>query len=370
MLSLAGLTAAVGATGEFYLALLGSATSKSVHLSRWGNAHGVPFSLLLSLWFASLLTRARREAVPGLSLFSLAPLHLQAVFGLGLVLYSAYGTFFVVHHVSPSWSVIFAVTAGVFAIASRQQGEDGEPLVKRARRSPLAFHVAVVALPLLCLGWFASRAKSDPTTTLAPGVTIDLSSAEGRQSFEQWYGAQLRFPHPIPSDGVRVLVLKFSDLQCPPCKASFTVHREVVDRYAAATQGGVRLVELEFPLEEECNAAVRGTPHPLACEAAAAVKLSGARADALRAWLFQHQSTLSLAEVARAARDVGGVTHVEEQYPSGFKMVAEDVSVGRRLGVNGTPMVFVNGVQLGNPPSDILAAAIEYELRPRGRESK
>ena len=52
----------------------------------------------------------------------------------------------------------------------------------------------------------------------------------------------------------------------------------------------------DFPLEAECNANIPQGPHPIACEAAAAVRMArkNGKAEALEDWLFANQPTLTL----------------------------------------------------------------------------
>src|SRR5207302_3348753 len=112
---------------------------------------------------------------------------------------------------------------------------------------------------------------------------------------ERWFTAQPRVPLIVPAEGAKVLVVKFNDYQCPPCRQSYLGYKGIFAKYEAEHPGAVRLVLKDFPLDSECNQSVRSTgPHPAACEAAVAVRLARAhnRVEAMEEWLFANQPML------------------------------------------------------------------------------
>ena len=65
-----------------------------------------------------------------------------------------------------------------------------------------------------------------------------------------------------------------------------------------------------------------------------------------------------------AARDVGGVTDFDAEYPRVLIDIRNDVELARRLGVTGTPTFFINGVRVnGGLRPQYLDVAIASELR-------
>ena len=95
----------------------------------------------------------------------------------------------------------------------------------------------------------------------------------------------------MPAEGAKVLVVKFNDYQCPPCRATYMEYKSIFAKYEASQPGAVRLVLKDYPLESECNVSVTGGPHPSACEAAVAVRLAREhdRAEELEEWMFANQ---------------------------------------------------------------------------------
>jgi protein-disulfide isomerase len=173
-------------------------------------------------------------------------------------------------------------------------------------------------------------------------------------------------PIVLPTEGAKVLIVKFSDYQCPACGETYMTDRPVLAKYQAERPGAVRLVTKDYPLEAECNPNLPRTVHEAACEAAAAVRLAQRhqRGPAMEEWLFTHQATLTPAVVRAAARDVGGVTDFDAEYSRVLVDIRNDVELGRRLGVTGTPTYFINGVRVnGGLRAEYLDAAIASELK-------
>ena len=123
----------------------------------------------------------------------------------------------------------------------------------------------------------------------------------------------------------------------------------------------------DFPLEGECNAAIPQGPHPIACEAAAAVRLAreNGKAEALEDWLFANQPTLT---PGRA--EAGGPGHrrrAPTSTPSirrSSRDVKTDTSLGGFLGVRSTPTFFVNGIQMPD------SRGPDHRRRHRARAAK
>jgi protein-disulfide isomerase len=141
----------------------------------------------------------------------------------------------------------------------------------------------------------------------------------------------------------KIVILKFSDWECPGCRATHAVYKPTLDKFAAS----IKYVEKDYPLNTDCNAhAARTIPgHEASCLAAAAVRLARAtgRAGALGDWIFAHQDTTP-AVLRQAAATVGGVTNLDAEYPSVLPAIRRDTEAGAALKIGGTPAYFVNGV--------------------------
>jgi protein-disulfide isomerase len=187
---------------------------------------------------------------------------------------------------------------------------------------------------------------------------------EQRVQFEAWYNVQPAVDVPIDKGGAKVLIVKFNDYQCPPCRQTYNEYKGILAKYAPS--GNVKYVVKHFPLETECNTLNAG--HPAACEAAAAVVMAEKKgtADKLEAWLFANQGPPHLApnQVRKAAADVAGITDFDAQYPGVLAQVKSDAALGAQLGVKSTPTFFINGRRIaGGLPAAGFEAAIEMEIR-------
>jgi protein-disulfide isomerase len=156
-----------------------------------------------------------------------------------------------------------------------------------------------------------------------------------------------------PNDA-KVTIVEFSDFQCPFCGRAHDTVEEVMKAYA----GKVRLVFRNFPLEF----------HPYAAKAAEAAMCAN---DQQKFWeyydvLFANQQKLELPQLKEHAGAVGlDVGKFSECLDSGKQTVAvrEDQAAGARVGVNGTPAFFINGVMLSGAQSlDEFKRVIDQEL--------
>jgi protein-disulfide isomerase len=232
-------------------------------------------------------------------------------------------------------------------------------------RSPLAVAPVVLLLagavstvgPLTRI---AVAAAGLPPQSAAPAATQDQ-----RAELERFMATAPRVPLVVPAEGAKVLIVKFSDYQCPACGDSFLQYKPILAKYEAAAPGAVRLVTKDFPLNPTCNPNVRVMMHQAACDAAAAVRLARThnRGAEMEEWLYTHQPSMTPLLVRQAARDVGQVNDFDAKEASALDLVRADVGLGRILGVERTPTFFINGVRVeGAWAPQYLDQAIAYEL--------
>jgi len=385
---LVGIAASAAATYVHYRVLRNpsytsfcdvSATVSCTQLyqTRFGTMWGVPVALLGLLWFVFtglLLAGAARgsEVVrEDVSAFVFA----LSTLGLAVILYLGYASFFIVKTVCILCLVTYAAVIGLFVISGAATAVPMSTLPRRALRdlqllgrSPIALVVSLlfVAASGSAVAFFPREGSvisaADAQTTAASAATQDQ-----RSEFERWYTAQPRVPLVVPAEGATVLIVDFSDFQCPFCRQAYYSLKPILAKYNAQQPGLVRLVLKDYPLDSECNPNVQnGGPHPSACEAAVAVRLARARnrEDAMEEWLFSNQPSLTPQLVRQAAHDVGQVNDFEAKYASTLELVKSDINFGHTLGVNATPTIFINGVKIaGVLAPQYLDQAIAFELQ-------
>jgi protein-disulfide isomerase len=218
--------------------------------------------------------------------------------------------------------------------------------------------------------WMVVTAFVGVVAVRAAAVTRDPKSIPTGAAFTQWFAAQPRVPIPVPAEGASVVLVKFNDYQCPPCKRSFLQYEPVLTRLMREHPGAIRVINLDYPLESECNLDVTSDIHKAACEAAVAVRLARerGRGPELERWLWDHQATLTRETVFQAARDIASIDDLPARYASVIAEVRADVETGRQLGVSSTPTYFLNGVRLPIIPGQDLETAIRSLLRPGNAE--
>lgn len=168
------------------------------------------------------------------------------------------------------------------------------------------------------------------------------------------------YPSFGPADAPITLV-ELSDFECPFCGRFTPTVDQVKDAYA----GSVRLVYRQFPLREI---------HPNAQKAAEASLCAEEQGKfwELHDLMFEEQDMLTVDDLKEKAERLDMDTAAfatcldSDRYADA---VQADVRAGQRLGVDGTPALFVNGrpVPGGAVPFEAIAKVIDEELGRAGR---
>jgi uncharacterized membrane protein/protein-disulfide isomerase len=346
-----------------------------VYMSRFSTFRGVPVAIFGALWFvvAALLSisglaarQSVRENVPGY-------LFVLSTFALAVILYLAYASFFLLKIYCLLCLVTYAAVIGLFVVSGAATTFPMMTLPRRAARDFRVFAGSPLAIAITVL-FFAGAAstlaffpREGAGPAAAPATTAPAPSAAQSSEFERVMATAPRVPIVLPTDGAKVMIVDFSDFQCPYCRQAFYAYKPIIAKYEAQQPGAVKFVLKDYPLDSECNVNVTGGgPHPSACEAAVAVRLAQAhnRLEAMEEWLFTNQPSLTPPVVRQAARDVGQVTDFDAKYAFTLDLVKGDIALGHQLGVKSTPTLFINGVKFeGVLAPQYLDQAIAYELK-------
>ena len=158
-------------------------------------------------------------------------------------------------------------------------------------------------------------------------------------------------------EGAPITIVEFSDFQCPFCSRA----NETVDQVMKAYPNQVRLVFRHFPLEFHQQA-------PKASEAALCAGDQGKFWE-MHDTLFANQKALEVPALKGYAKQLGLDTgKFDKCLDSGEKasIVQADLAEGKKVGVNGTPAFFINGVLLsGAQPFEEFKSVIDAELQPK-----
>jgi protein-disulfide isomerase len=224
-----------------------------------------------------------------------------------------------------------------------------------------ALVIAAVAATIIA---FLPRGENRP-----PMQPLEPLPADQRRELEAWWKLQPKMDLPFATEPAKVVIIKFNDYLCPPCRGTYFGYEPIVAKYKDRPQD-VRFVLKHFPLNPGCNPGVNAVVHAAACQAAAAAVMAVPKGtfDKLSDWFFVHQDELDVDTVKKAARDVGGIADFDAQYANAIQQVKTDAQAGVKLGVGSTPTFFVNARKVAPAVSPAaLDALIEIELNAGGR---
>lgn len=160
-------------------------------------------------------------------------------------------------------------------------------------------------------------------------------------------------PSKGPADAP-ITIIEFSDYQCPFCARVNPTLDQIMKEYA----GKVRIVFRDFPL-------------PIHAEAPKAAEAAHCAGEQGRFWemhdrLFANQQALFVPQLKQYAVDLGlDQEKFNACLDSGkhAATVQADVDAGRALGVNSTPMLYINGRPVaGAQPFEYFKSVIDEEL--------
>jgi protein-disulfide isomerase/uncharacterized membrane protein len=147
----------------------------------------------------------------------------------------------------------------------------------------------------------------------------------------------------------RARVVLFTDLCCVQCRATSTELKSIIEKFPLAN-----LSIKHFPLCADCNRAATSTLHPRACDAAAAAEAIGSLGGSSAFWnaidwIYARLGEFTPQELEAAATQWGidaGRLRESLASPTHLASVRDDVEEGLRIGVERTPTIFINGIEL------------------------
>lgn len=151
-----------------------------------------------------------------------------------------------------------------------------------------------------------------------------------------------------------VTIVEFTDFECPSCARQHPVLERIVSEFGDR----LRLVVRDFPLSQHANARK-------AAEAAEAAREQGKYWEYAAA-LFRNQSALGVDKLKQYATELGlDRARFDASLDSGkfAENIQRDLADGRKLGVNGTPTLYINGKRVSDNSYESLKAAIETALK-------
>jgi uncharacterized membrane protein len=350
--------------------------------SEYATIAGVPIAAGGAIWSAAVLLLAMwgmRHTASELAGRVAGYIFVLATVGLAAVFYYGYASFFELKVACPLCMTMYASVAGIFLVSAAaatsltsipaRLGEDVKGLTRSQSATTLV--VAWIAASIVLIVFFPRGEQFGTAVSAveaAPEPVLEVLTPEQLTEWNRYLDAQTPLTEPalLPRGQAKVLLIKFNDYQCPSCRQTWSAYRGLIAKYEQEYPGVFVFETKDLPLESECGLA---SNHMMACEAAAAVRLARAKNKGaeMEAWLFNNQSfDMTREDVKNGLREVAQITDFDAQYPSVLPAIREDVQLGTKLGVTGTPTFYINGVKLSSVRQAYLDATIQYFLKKSG----
>jgi uncharacterized membrane protein/protein-disulfide isomerase len=347
---------------------------EAVLTSQYGSVAGVPVAAGGAIWSALILLLAVFGMKPARSATAetvAGYIFILSTIGLVGVLYLGYASFFILRQMCPLCMTMYVAVIGLFVVSgAAASGLAALPArigrdISTAVRSPLGATLAVIWLAgsVALIAFFPREAPIADIAAEPIAAPTETLGADEISQFTAWMDVQPREDLGIPANGAKVVVAKFNDYQCPACRQAYLAYRGLQQSMETKYPGQVAFVNVDYPLEAECN---QGGIHSSACEAAVAVRLAKTRnrGPEMEAWLFSNQEGLTRERVKEAVNEVAQVTDFDERYAEVLADVRADAQLGQKVQITGTPTFFVNGIRIGSTLRPAyMEVAIEHELK-------
>lgn len=354
--------------------------------SSYATVAGVPIAAGGAIWSLAVLLLAvwgMRQTSSELAGRVAGYIFVLGTIGLAVVFYYGHASFYVLKTACPLCMAMYVAVAGIFlasaaaatsltAIPARL-GEDVKGLTRSQTGTTLTvgWLAASIALVLLFPRPEAFGAAGPLAVDAIPEPQLETLTADQVAEWNKYLDSQTPLSEPslLPTGAMKVRFVKFNDYQCPSCRQTYMLYRGIIAKYEKEYPGVFVYETRDLPLEPECGLVLN---HNMACEAAAAVRMARTKGKApeMEAWLFNNQSfEMTRDDVKRGLREVAQITDFDQHYSGLLPAIREDVQLGQKLGVTGTPTFYMNGVKLGNVRPTYLDATIQYFLRKSGAVS-
>ena len=195
--------------------------------------------------------------------------------------------------------------------------------------------------------------RGDAYETAENPFKTDLDKLKGTTAFQPDYG----------TSGAPVVIVEFSDFECPYCQNEAKMLRT---NLKFAYPKDVRLYHFDFPID-----VIHPWARPAAIAGRCIFKQNAAAFWDFYDWIYSHQPEITAdnvkAKVLEWAKDKSAIDSIQLARCMDSKETEGDVQAevdeGKKLQVNQTPMIFINGRRLtGAVEWPNIKAVIDYEI--------
>lgn len=313
-----------------------------------------------------------------------------AAIGAAVSLVLAYVSYFTLNAVCLVCSAIHILTLVNFAVALVQffKNKSGPQFAHPSAFVKLLSVTLALGVPPLVAGVILPTlaplifSKTD-SAKVTSGASPDSGSADAAMTATPYPAELVAFSksnfvgkgedYRKGNDNAKVVLHMFSDFECPHCQRA----SEIIDQALSMVgTDKVLFVYRNYPLSNHCNPNISGEGHKYACELAIASRCAGqqGRFWPYKEWAFTHMEK-SEAEKAKLLSNDGltaqagkmglDATRFSQCLTSKVELpkIQDDIVIGQKLGLEGTPLIIINGRRYsGQHTPEAFAAAMQQAL--------
>lgn len=213
------------------------------------------------------------------------------------------------------------------------------------------FVIFAVIMAALWFAWNLTTKPAQQAQTENKKVSIEIADTD----------------HSTGKENSKVVLVEFSDFQCPACKAYNPLVKQLMEDYGK----DITLVFKNFPLAQHNHAKVAAYAAEAAGKQNKFFEMGDILFDKQEEWSAQDDPTSFFVKYAQLLKLDVNKFKKDMTSDEIKKKVDNDVLAGTQAGVDATPSFFLNGVKLSNPNSyQEFSALVTAELAKVEPDSK
>lgn len=213
------------------------------------------------------------------------------------------------------------------------------------------FVIFAVIMAGLWFAWNLTTKPAQQAQNESKVVSIDVSDAD----------------HSTGKENSKVVLIEFSDFQCPACKAYNPLVKQLMEDHGK----DITLVYKNFPLAQHNHAKAAAYAAEAAGKQNKFFEMGDVLFDKQEEWSVQDNPATYFVKYAQSLKLDINQFKKDMESDEIKKKVDNDVLVGTQAGVDATPSFFLNGVKLSNPNSyQEFSALVTAELAKVEPDSK
>ena len=333
-----------------------------VPISVWGICTYLVFGIL-AVWGMKI---KRRTSFPWAIFFWMGLATVLYSVWLAYIAYFKYGFFCI-------WcTVLYVVNMGLMILGIIGVRKSGEGVLSSLKKEvSYLWGVRELSLPLMVVGaglaggliyFYPAHAEGEhePDVDLAGKISVGENVEKGGVKGRGRYGLDgINVPkvgnlnlidEDTPMKGARnpdLVVVEFSDYQCPFCAKAHVAVREAFEKY----KDRMRVYHRQFPLDENCNRLIKRPYYPHSCNASRAAYCAGQQGKfwELDHLLYMNRKSHYGPGLMRLVRKIGLNEKEFTRCLNGnesLEAVKRDIEVGLAIKMRGTPAFVFFGPNL------------------------